>query len=76
MSIFSENLRLLRKGKAVSQQKVANALFISRPALSKYEEGRSEPPLEIVNRLANYYEVSIDELVNVVLGSLGIRSKQ
>ncbi len=64
MSIFSENLRLLRKRRAVSQQKVAHALFVSRAALSKYEEGRREPPLEIVNRLAKYYEVRIDELIN------------
>jgi transcriptional regulator with XRE-family HTH domain len=67
MSIFSENIRLLRSQKEVSQQVVADELFISRPALSKYEEGKSEPPIQILSRLAKYYHVSIDVLVGVDL---------
>ncbi len=67
MSVFSENIRLLRNQKGVSQQTVADELFITRAALSKYEEGKSEPPIPTLYKLAKYYHVSIDILVSVDL---------
>jgi len=67
MSIFSENLRLLRAEKKLSQQKLAEAIFITRAALSKYEEGKSEPPLVVLSRMARFFHVSIDVLISVDL---------
>lgn len=63
MSILSSNLRLLRAEKSMSQQKIANAIIISRAALSKYEESKSEPPINVLCRLAAYFEVTVDALV-------------
>ncbi len=65
MSIFSENLRHLRSKRELSQQQVADALIITRARLSKYEEGKSEPPLDILKRISQYYHVSIDILISV-----------
>ena len=65
MSIFSENLRHLRNKRELSQQQVADALIITRARLSKYEEGKSEPPLDILKRISQYYHVSIDILISV-----------
>lgn len=74
MSLFSENIRLLRAQKGLSQQKLANALIITRAALSKYEEGRSEPPLEVLGRMARYFHVSIDVLLSVDLHRVPLES--
>jgi len=74
MSIFSENIRLLRAEKKLSQQKVAEALIITRAALSKYEEGKSEPPLDVLGRIARYYHVSIDVLIGVDLRKVPLDS--
>jgi len=65
MSVFSDNLRHLRLGRAYSQQKLANDLIITRERLAKYEEGRSEPPFEILRRIALFFNVSIDLLLSV-----------
>lgn len=51
--------------KELSQSKVAESLAISRDRLAKYEEGKSQPPLEILVRLSRYYHVSTDLLLTV-----------
>lgn len=65
MSLFSDNIRHLRMKKELSQSKVAESLAISRDRLAKYEEGKSQPPLEILVRLSRYYHVSTDLLLTV-----------
>jgi len=67
MSLLSENLRYLRAQKKCAQQQVANDLIISRGRYSKYEDGKSEPPLEILKRISVYYHLSIDLIVSVDL---------
>lgn len=63
MSLFSDNIRHLRMKKEVSQSIVAESLSITRDRLAKYEEGKSQPPLEILVKLSHYYHVSIDLLL-------------
>ncbi len=65
MSLFSDNLRFLRDRQEVSQQKVADSLSITRGRYVKYEDGSSEPPIEIMLRISKYFHVSIDLLVSV-----------
>ncbi len=67
MSKLSDNLRFLRAGKQLSQQKVADLLIITRVRYAKYEDGTSEPPIEILMRISKYFSVSIDLLVAVDL---------
>jgi transcriptional regulator with XRE-family HTH domain len=67
MSILSENLRYLRAQKKCSQQCVANDLIISRGRYAKYEDGKSEPPLDILKLISYYYQVSIDLLISIDL---------
>src|ERR1051326_4522540 len=74
MSIFSENIRLLRGKKGYSQQKVADDLIITRARLSKYEEGKSEPPLDVLKRISQYFHVSIDILISVNLRKTSLDS--
>ena len=65
MSILSDNIRVLRIRKDISQQKLADDLVITRVRYAKYENGTSEPPIEILIRLSQYFKISIDLLVSV-----------
>ncbi|HOB25088.1 MAG TPA: helix-turn-helix transcriptional regulator, partial [Kaistella sp.] len=59
MSIFSENIRLLRDRQNLTQQKIADDLRITRGRYVKYEDGSSEPPLDLLLKIAKYFNVSI-----------------
>lgn len=65
MSIFSENIRFLRTQKNLSQQELADKVLMSRVRYSKYEDGRSEAPYELLIRISKYFNVSIDLLLTV-----------
>ena len=57
-------LKLIRKQKRYSQLKVALALNISRESLSYYENGKRCPDIETLKLLSQYFNVSIDFLIN------------
>ena len=57
-------LKSIRKQKNLNQLKVAMDLNISREALSHYETGRRNPDIEMLRKLSEYFNVSIDFLVN------------
>lgn len=65
MSLFSDNIRALRVKHKISQEKVAESLVITRGRYVKYEDGTSEAPYEILKKIAQYYQVSIDLLLSV-----------
>lgn len=65
MSIFSDNIRNLRLKKKISQEKLAEILLITRGRYVKYEDGTSEPPYDILRKMAGYFNVSIDLLLAV-----------
>lgn len=56
-------LRMIRKKKGYSQLKVAMDLSISREALSYYETGKRSPDVEMLKKLSDYFDVSIDYLI-------------
>ncbi len=58
-----EGLKIIRKKKHYSQQKVALDLSISREALSYYENGLRNPDIEMLLKLSDYFGVSIDFLI-------------
>ena len=74
MSLFSDNIRHLRMKKEVSQSIVAESLSISRDRLAKYEEGKSQPPHEILVQLSRYYHVSIDLLLTADIRKIDLDS--
>ena len=53
----------LRKAKGLTQEELAQALFVSRTAVSKWESGRGYPNLDSLKELSKYFSVSIDELI-------------
>ena len=65
MSVFSDNIRFLRGKKEITQQDLANILIITRSRYVSYEDGRSEPPIEVLLKISKFFNVSIDLLVSV-----------
>jgi len=63
MSKISFNIRRLRELKKLSQENLADELQITRARLGAYEEGRSAPPIEILIKLSDYFQVPIDIMV-------------
>ena len=57
-------LKNIRKERGLNQLKVALDLNISREALSHYENGKREPSLAMLNKMSEYFNVSIDYLIN------------
>jgi transcriptional regulator with XRE-family HTH domain len=55
---------MIRKQKNLNQLKVALDLNISREALSHYENGKRSPDIQMLKRLSEYFNVSIDFLIN------------
>ncbi len=61
---FNEKLQKLRKQKGLTQEELAQALFVSRTAVSKWESGRGIPNIESLKAIANFFGVTIDELLS------------
>ena len=61
---FNEKLQELRKNKGLTQEELAEALYVSRTAISKWESGRGYPSLESLKEIAKYFSVTIDELLS------------
>lgn len=60
---IGENIKRLRKEKGVTQEKLAEVFNISSVAVSKWEIGETYPDISLLFSIANYFKVSIDELM-------------
>ena len=61
---FHVKLQELRKQKGLTQEELAQALYVSRTAISKWESGRGYPNIESLKAIAKFYCVTIDELLS------------
>ena len=64
MMEFHEKLQQLRKQNNLTQEQLAERLFVSRTAVSKWESGRGYPNLESLKYLSKLFGISIDELLS------------
>lgn len=60
---FAERLQELREDRGISRKELAANLNITVSALGMYEQGRREPNMEMLIRLADYFDVTLDFLV-------------
>jgi transcriptional regulator with XRE-family HTH domain len=67
MSYFGKNIRKIRSLKSLSQQAFAELFDLKRGTLGAYEEGRSEPKIETLIKIANYFSIPIDDLLTTEL---------
>ncbi|WP_205513525.1 XRE family transcriptional regulator [Longitalea arenae] len=71
-TFFAPNLSYLRKKKGLTQAEVATALGLKRNTFSNYETTHSEPDLGTLEKIASFFDISIDELVSVDLAKGGL----
>ena len=57
------SLKLLRREYGVSQQRLAEALGTSQQSINQYENHTIEPDIDMLSRMADYFETSIDYIV-------------
>ena len=61
---FHEKLQELRKSRGLTQEELAEELYVSRTAISKWESGRGYPSIDSLKEISNYFLVTIDELLS------------
>lgn len=61
--LFSKNLKLLRKEYDISQQKLSDMVGVTQQCISEWENGKIEPTLTYLWKLADIFGMTIDELV-------------
>ena len=63
MSLISENIKFLRKKKGMTQEDLASELGIKRSLIGAYEEGRADPRIENLTKIATLFGIAIDRLI-------------
>lgn len=57
------NLKKLRQEYGISQQRLADAVNVSQPSINKYENHNIEPDIDVLIRLADYFNTSVDYII-------------
>ncbi|MBQ3235817.1 MAG: helix-turn-helix transcriptional regulator [Clostridia bacterium] len=61
---FSKNLKNLRTAQNLDQKKLADILNVSSKTVSHWETGYTEPSINQLITIANYFDITLDELVD------------
>jgi transcriptional regulator with XRE-family HTH domain len=64
---FAANVQKLRLKKGCTQTKLADDLIVNRPALGAWEENRAKPSYDKLIQIAEYFNITIDELLKTEL---------
>lgn len=76
MVYLSENIRFLRKKQKLTQSDLAEKINIKRSLIGAYEEGRAAPKLQVIQQIALFFEVTIDELISIHLETSPPKKKE
>ena len=63
MQKYGQILKLERLSRKISQEKLAQAIGVTQQAISLYEKDIHEPTIGVIERIADFYGISIDELI-------------
>lgn len=61
---FSEKIQKLRKQNNLTQEELAEKLFISRTAISKWESGKGYPSIDVLKQISVLFDISVDNLLS------------
>lgn len=75
MTLFHSNIHFLRKLRKLSQSDAGELFEMSQDTWSKWEKGR-EPEYEILVKMSDYFNVSIDDLIRVDMSKEGVPAKE
>jgi len=71
---LNENIRILRKRLSFTQDQFAQQLGVKRSLVGAYEEGRAEPRLELLQKMAEVFSISVDQLIRIDFSTESINS--
>lgn len=63
MNEISNSIKTLRKENHLSQDQLAEKLYVTRQAVSNWENGKNQPDLETLKRIAEVFDVSVERLL-------------
>jgi len=63
MSYIGKNIRKIRMSKKLTQTEFAELFDLKRTAVGSYEEGRAEPKIDTLIKIAEYFKLSLDSLL-------------
>lgn len=61
---FCQNLKEARKNSGYTQKEVANKLDVVESCYANWEQGRTEPNIDMLRKLGKIFNISIDDLIN------------
>lgn len=64
LDILSRNLKLLRTANGMSQEELADKIYLTRSTYSTYESGAKPPDLQTLDALASLYDIGFESLIN------------
>lgn len=67
MSFFGTNIKKIRQVKGLSQKAFADLFDLNRGVISSYEEGRAEPKIETILKVAHHFNLNLDKLLTETL---------
>lgn len=67
MSFFGTNIKKIRQVKGMSQKAFADLFDLNRGVISSYEEGRAEPKIETILKVASHFNIDLDKLLTETL---------
>ena len=77
MTSVGENIKNTRKKIGITQEELAEKLSVTRQAVSNWENGKTEPDIETLTKIAQIFDISIDELVDgIPKGITELRGKK
>ena len=65
MDMFQERLKELRKEKHLTQKQLAQVLQTTDDSIFSWEKGRSQPSIEMLQKICAYFSVSADYLLGI-----------
>ncbi len=63
ITMVGKNIKFFREKKDITQSELADKLCVTRQAVSNWENGKTEPDIEMLNKIASVLEISIEELI-------------
>ncbi len=77
MTALSENIKRFRTQNNITQEELAEKINVTRQAVSNWENGKTEPDIETLTKIAQIFDISIDELVDgIPKGIAELRGKK
>ena len=63
MNEVKTSIKQLRQDKGISQEQLAEQLHVTRQAVSNWENGKTQPDIETLTQIAEFFDVSVERLI-------------